>query len=276
MIRVFPKRTKWTPTDNLTFVGYPPPLFLPEDQPVMISVVFTWDIPEAERLLQAWKCFYKNVYIGGPAFDDPGGEFEPGRFIKSGVTITSRGCIRTCPHCFVPAREGNIRELPIRDGWIVQDNNLLACTRAHIEAVFDMLRRQKKAAVLSGGLDIRLLQPWHRELLDSIRINELWVACDSAAMIPMLERAATALDGIPQRKKRCYAMIGYNGEKISEAEKRLETIYKFGFDPFCQLYRGEKQQDYSQDWKNLNYKWSRPAAYHSAAKAVQNITLIEQ
>ncbi len=49
MIRVFPRKTAWTPTDELAFVG-DPPLFRPPEQPVMVSVTFTWDIPEGERL----------------------------------------------------------------------------------------------------------------------------------------------------------------------------------------------------------------------------------
>ena len=32
-----------------------------------------------------------------------------------------------------------MREINIADGYIVQDNNLLACSRGHIEKVFEML-----------------------------------------------------------------------------------------------------------------------------------------
>lgn len=64
MIRVFPRKTNWTPTDDLAFVGNTP-LFRPEDQPVRVSVVFTWDIPEGERLVRAWSDYYSDVKIGG-------------------------------------------------------------------------------------------------------------------------------------------------------------------------------------------------------------------
>jgi len=94
MIRVFPRRTKWTPDDELSFVG-DPPLFRPqEDLPVSVSVTFTWDRPEGERLVKAWSELYSDVKIGGPAYGDPGGDFIPGRFIKAGAIITSRGCPR--------------------------------------------------------------------------------------------------------------------------------------------------------------------------------------
>jgi hypothetical protein len=47
MIRVFPTRTAWTPTDELAFVGHPP-LFQPgtPDNPVRITVAVTWDLSQ--------------------------------------------------------------------------------------------------------------------------------------------------------------------------------------------------------------------------------------
>lgn len=265
-IRVFPRRTKWTPTDELAFVG-DPPLFRPPMMPVKVSATFSWDVEEAKRLAYAWSAHYSNVSLGGPAFGDPGGDFTPGLFLKEGVTITSRGCPRKCPWCFVPKREKEIRELPIRDGHIIQDNNLLGCSQPHIEAVFEMVRRQRKAAIFSGGIDAGLLRKWHRTLFDSIRIRELWFACDTPGAIKALERVYGIVEGIPQRKLRCYVMIGHGDETLKEAEKRLERVYHLGFDPFCQLYRGPGEREYGKNWKALNKKWCRPAAYKSAMES---------
>lgn len=63
LIRVFPMRTAWTPTDDLAFIG-DPGLFRPPEMPVKISVTFTWDIPEAERLLRSWSVYYSDVQKG--------------------------------------------------------------------------------------------------------------------------------------------------------------------------------------------------------------------
>lgn len=41
LIRVFPRRTKWTPTDSYAFVG-DPPMMRPEADEVHVSCVFTW------------------------------------------------------------------------------------------------------------------------------------------------------------------------------------------------------------------------------------------
>lgn len=266
MIRVFPRKTDWTPTDSLAFVG-DPPLFRPPEQPVRVSVVFTWDIPEGERLARAWGGYYSDVQIGGPAFGDPGGEFLPGRFLKDGVTITSRGCPNFCGFCHVPNREGQIRELPIKDGWIVQDNNLLACSRQHIEAVFEMLRKQPEPVNFNGGFEARRFQPWHRQLLDSIRFGEVWFACDTVGALYDLEAAAWVLSGIPRGKKRCYVLIGRD-ETIEQAEARLMRVYLLGFDPFAQLYQPEQPIEYSQEWKDLRRTWSRPAAYRARMKTL--------
>ena len=262
VIRVFPHRTKWTPTDQWAFFGEPP-LFRPTNKkiPVRVSVTFTWHKREAERIALAWKDHYDDVQIGGPAYENPGGEFTPGMFLKQGCTITSRGCPKRCGWCVVPTREGQIRELKIKPGWIVQDNNLLACSEKHIRAVFDMLRGQEQRIYFNGGLDKHFLKDWHRELFDSIKIGELWFACDISHDLPWLERAAKILDGIPLRKRRCYTMIGYDGESLLEAEHRIERVFELGFMPFCQLYQPDETKVYPEEWRKVRRKWSRPAAY---------------
>lgn len=263
MIRVFPHRTHWTPDDALAFVGFPP-LFRPEDRsiPVRVSVVFKWHIEQAQKMAEAWRAFYDDVQIGGPAFDDPGGEFTPGRFLKVGCTITSRGCPKKCGWCNVPKIwKGKIIELPIKSGWIVQDDNLLATSETHTRAVFDMLRAQKRRIYFNGGLDKHYLKSWHREMFDSIKIGELWFACDTEADIPWLEKAAVILAGLPQRKLRCYTMIGYDGETLEAAVKRCERVFEMGFMPFTQLYQPNETKVYPLEWREVRRKWSRPAAY---------------
>lgn len=262
IIRVFPRKTKWTPDDELAFIG-DPPLFRPqEDLPVMVSCSFTWDIQEAERLYQAWSQFYSNVQLGGPAFGDPGGDFEPGLFLKQGVTITSRGCPKECPWCFVNGREGGIRELPIHDGWIIQDNNLLACSFDHVTRVFGMLSRQPEPISFHGGLDTDFLTDKHVDLFSSIRFNELWFACDHVGAIEGLEKAGGLLADLHRNKKRCYVLVGFNGETIKQAERRLKKVWEFGFLPFAMPYQDEGWQkgNYSKDWQKLIRTFSRPAA----------------
>jgi hypothetical protein len=125
-----------------------------------------------------------------------------------------------------------------------------------------MLRGQKRRIYFNGGLDKHFLKDWHRELFDSISIGELWFACDVTSDLPWLERAAKILDGIPLRKRRCYTMIGYDDETLADAERRIERVFELDFMPFCQLYRNDEDpREYSDEWRALRRKWSRPAAY---------------
>lgn len=266
-IRVFPKRTSFTPDDDFAVIGEPG-LFPPPERPVKISVTFTWHLNEAERLYRAWKAIYPNVDIGGPAI---GGElavdFIPGLFLKKGKVITSRGCTKDCPWCFVPKREGWIKELPITDGNDVLDNNLLACSESHIRKVFEMLKRQKEPIKLSGGLDAELLQPWHVELLKKIRLKFVWFAADNIASLEKIEYAAGLMKDFGRDKKRCYVLIGFNGETLIQAEKRLKQVYRFGFLPMAMLYQNDsmKRNDY-YEFKKMQRYWSRPAIFRKHMK----------
>lgn len=148
--RVFPRRTKASPVDALAFYDEPG-LFPVEADQVHVSVTFTYDIPRAERLAKAWERVAQ-VTMGGPAMGAAGGDFTPGMYLKPGYVITSRGCPNWCWFCSVPKREGDIRELPITEGYNVLDDNLLACSEEHIRKVFAMLKRQRMGA---GGVDRR-------------------------------------------------------------------------------------------------------------------------
>ncbi|GAH28238.1 unnamed protein product, partial [marine sediment metagenome] len=55
--------------------------------------------------------------------DGEGNGFIPGRYVKEGVTITSRGCPNRCSFCMV---KSPLKELKIYPGNNVIDNNLLA------------------------------------------------------------------------------------------------------------------------------------------------------
>lgn len=258
-IIVFPRKTKWTPTGNCVFFDEPP-LFNVPDLPVMVSVTFTWDIERGTMLARSWGKRFREVWIGGPAFDDPGEEFVPGRFVKPGVTITSRGCPKKCKWCLVSRREGRLRELEIKPGNIVNDNNILACSRPHFEAVCEMLQGQN-VIQFKGGLDIDYLESWHVEHFKKMRLDELWIACDNGAALKKLDKAADLLADFNIEKKRCYVMVGFDGETQEEARKRCEAVYAKGFLPFAQLYRGIDSGPVRGEWREFCFYWSSPRYY---------------
>jgi hypothetical protein len=259
VIRVFPRRTSYTPRDALAFVG-DPPLLRPLAAEVHVSVTFTWDIPEGKRLAEAWAQYYPVVRLGGPAFGDPGDDFVPGRYVRSGVVFTSRGCNNRCPWCLVPDREGPLRLLPIAPGHIVQDNNFLQCPAAHRQAVYRMLARQPRAAVFAGGLQADLVTDEVADELRAVRIGCVFLAADTDAALRPLERALRRLSFLRRDQLRCYVLCGYGGETVEQAEARLERVWEWGAMPFAQLYQPPDQRlVYGPEWRALARRWSRPA-----------------
>lgn len=159
-----------------------------------------------------------------------------------------------------------MRLLPIQPGHIVLDNNLLQTGRDHMAGVFEMLRSQPRAAVLSGGLDARLVDDWVASQLKAMRISQLFLAADTDAMLPAMRRAVDKLSFLPRRKLRCYVLIGKD-ETIEQSERRLEAVWDLGCMPFAQLYQpADRYVSYDRDWRLLAKKWSRPAAMMASHK----------
>ncbi|GAF72342.1 unnamed protein product, partial [marine sediment metagenome] len=177
ILRVFLRRNSHTPDDDMVAIG-PPGLWKPAAKEVHISVAFTWDRQHGEWLQNEWAKYYPVVKLGGPGIDGEGNGFEPGMYLKQGITITTRGCPNHCPFCLV--KDKPFRELTIKPGWVVQDNNILAASQGHFSAVIEMLNTRSKAAVFRGGLDSSRITPWHIEKLKQLKsIGELWFACDT-------------------------------------------------------------------------------------------------
>lgn len=267
--RVFPRRTKATPTDALAFVGGPG-LFPPEVDAVHVSVAFTWDIPKAERLAREWE-HVAPVSLGGPAMGTQGDDFTPGMYLREGYTITSRGCPNHCWFCAVPKRDGDVRELPIADGWNVLDDNLLACGDNHIRMVVAMLGRQRREAAFTGGLEAARLRDWHLTLFQSLsRQPVLFFAYDTPNDWEPLAEAAMALSAhgfaFAGHRVRAYVLIGYRKDTPALADIRLRAVKTLGITPMAMLWR-DGDGTTSAEWRRLQRAWARPAIIHSALPA---------
>jgi hypothetical protein len=267
ILRVFPRRTSFTPKDSYAFVG-DPPMIRPEADEVHISCSFTWDKKKAEYLQQAWAQYYPVVKVGGPAFDAYPDNYIAGMYVKNGVTFTSWGCGGQCPWCLVHIREGGLRlneNFPL--GNIVQDNNFLQCPKYHKDKVYQMLRKQKRIE-FSGGLSAGLLSWEDAEQMRSLNIYQLFFACDTKGALVHLKNSGALLKGIVRRKLRCYVLLAFNGQTIDQAIDHLENVWAAGFMPHAQLYQpSDRLINYSPDWRNLARRWSRPAIMQTMHKA---------
>lgn len=267
LLRVFPRRTKATPDDPLVRVGAPPTMFDYADE-VHVSVTFTWDIPHAEWLAMQWNQVAP-VKIGGPGTGQRGEAFVPGRYLKKGYVITSRGCRNRCWFCSVWKRDGVIRELPIKNGWMVQDDNLLSCSDEHILAVFEMLLKQPHRPDFSGGLEAALLKPHHAEALFKLKPNQIFFAYDSPDEYDPLFEAGRLLHGagfsIKSHVLRCYVLCGYPSDSLSSAEDRMKAVMSAGFTPMAMLYRDAKGLR-DPAWMKFQRMWARPALIYGNIK----------
>jgi hypothetical protein len=244
--------------DALAYVGEPD--LLAEADVVHVSVSFKYDLPEAERLERAWRNVAP-VVIGGPAAGDPGDEFEPGKYLAPGYVFTSRGCPNRCWYCDVWQREGQIRELEIKQGWNVLDSNLLACSDEHIRAVFAMLATQPHRPRFTGGLDAERMQPWIAEALREIRTDGLFLAYDKPEDYEPVAAATRMLweAGFSQLSKhvRCFVLVGYRGDTFGAAEDRLRRTLALGLFPMAMLYRADGEQP-PREWREFARQWARP------------------
>jgi hypothetical protein len=269
LARVFPRKTKATPDDDLAFYG-PPDLFAEADE-VHVDCTFTADKERAEALAAAWSNVAP-VKVGGVAYGDPGCEFVPGKYIKDGYTFTSRGCPRRCWFCSVWKRDPVPRLLPIQAGWNILDDNLLACPEPHVRAVFAMLARQGRRIEFTGGLEALALQDYQVGLLADLKPRpNCFFAYDPGDPFETLKSAAERLIGAGftacSHRLRCYVLIGYPKDTFDAAEKRLCDMLRIGFTPHAMLWQPEtptaEKHRPAPAWRSFQRQWARPIIIHS-------------
>jgi hypothetical protein len=263
--RVFPRRTRATPDDDLAFFG-PPPFSVDCDE-VHVDVTFTADKLRAEQLAEEWKRIAP-VKIGGVACNDPGAEFVPGRYIKHGYTFTSRGCPERCWFCSVWKRDPKIRLLPIQGGWNILDDNLLACPEDHFRAVIEMLKGQDRRVEFTGGLQAARLTDWHVEALASLKPRPVcFFAYDPGDKFETMRYAAEKMLAAgftaASHRLRTFCLIGYPKDTFEKAEERLRQMVGIGFTPYAMLWDPEtpSAEKYrpTPKWKRFQRSWARPA-----------------
>lgn len=190
------------------------------------------------------------------------------------IGFLSRGCIRNCPWCVVPRKEGAIRQyddverLAQDRKWLVlMDNNFLANDFEFIKEQLEKIQRNGYSIDFNQGLDARLVTPENAALLAkckwfTISANNKYIrfSCDTSGMIEPLANAIKTL-----RK------VGYSGDIFvyilaHELEDSLERILKIceidkKIHPFCQPYRNLDGDGEIQNFglKNLA-RWCNMAA----------------
>lgn len=160
------------------------------------------------------------------------------------IGYTTRGCVRTCPFCVVPQKEGGITVVgDIYDFWVKQkeivllDNNLTAAPFEHFKRIIKQINEHSLMVEFSQGLDIRLINDEHCKLLKTVRMKkQLHFAWDN------IDDEDVVIKGIARLKRyfhpdrlSFYVLIGYN-TKPEEDLYRVEKLRSLGVDSFVMPY----------------------------------------
>lgn len=161
---------------------------------------------------------------------------------KHAIGFLTRGCIRACPWCVVPKKEGRIRpystwqeiKRPDSRDIVFMDNNVLACEHG-INQIKDMIGKDVRVD-FNQGLDARLITPEVAELLSKLKwIRFIRMSCDTDAMLDVVLRAIHLLEknGVKPYRVFVYLLV----QDIASAEKRALALRKAGAEVFAQPYR---------------------------------------
>lgn len=197
------------------------------------------------------------------------------------IGFLTRGCIRRCPWCIVPKKEGQIRpyrtwqeiKRPDSRDIVFMDNNVLACEHG-LEQIEDM--GGKKVRVdFNQGLDARLITDDVARMLARLKwIQFIRMSADTDAMLDVV---LTAIDRLGKYGVKPYRMFVYVlVQDIESAERRAIKLRDIGANPFAQPYRDfttnaeppQEQRDLAR-WVNHKavFKSVRTFSEYKARKA---------
>lgn len=151
----------------------------------------------------------------------------------------SRGCIRDCPWCVVPEKEGGLRAVESKNlnhhGIYVTvcDNNFFA-NRLWGNAI-DCLRQINQKVDIQQGLDVRILNKNMCRALRKLKhYKQIRIAWDDPRE-DIREHLKRVLRFIPYWQLMCYVLIGYSSTG-DEDLYRVEALRSLGIDPFVMPY----------------------------------------
>lgn len=162
----------------------------------------------------------------------------------SSIGFTSRGCIRNCPWCIVPMKEGQIKPWArIYEFWhrchrkiTLLDNNLLAASNWR-QTLEDLLAEGLEVD-FNQGLDIRLLNEGNVDYLKQVKTEKLRFAFDNIAFESAVRRGIQLLldSGIPSRRLEFYILYGFSHD--GTAMERAKILHSYNVDIYPMPYKG--------------------------------------
>jgi hypothetical protein len=185
------------------------------------------------------------------------------------IGFLTRGCIRNCPWCIVPRKEGKIRayrswqqiKRPDSRDIVFMDNNVLASNwgLAQIQGMIG----QNVRVDFNQGLDARLITEDVAEALAALKwIRFIRMSCDTDTMLPVVLGAVERLHrhGVKPYRVFVYLLV----QDLDSAERRALTLRDAGVEVFAQPYRDfETNQDPPKEQRDFARWVNRKAIFKS-------------
>lgn len=178
--------------------------------------------------------------------------------------FTTRGCIRKCQFCIVPAKEGRIRaEGDLYDLWdgkakevVLLDNNILAMPE-HFKMICAQARKENLVLDFNQGLDIRLVtDDLARELKTIRHLKDIRFAWDTIPEEANVRRGIEILKRAGIKRVMLYVLVGFNTTP-EEDMYRLEQIRAMDQRAYIMRHKNVKGQRWYTDlaaW--VNQQWA--------------------
>lgn len=199
------------------------------------------------------------------------------------ILFSSRGCIRKCPFCAVPALEpektkgmviGPITD-PGLDKYIFWDNNVLG--EPHWKDLADELRAMGRGISIdfNQGMDARLVTEEVAEYLKGLRIKPIRLAYDYPGMGQQVKDAIEHLSAAGFRKRTMSVYVLYNFWNSPDAFlTRVRDLLRWGvvaypmrYEPLDSLEKGRfvaHEKGWTQDALDLVAKARRVLGWGGA------------
>jgi len=249
---------------------------------VYISCIFTKNAEQARGVAT----YYPDaeINIGGTGISLTNHLSEDNELLKPDYDLypstysqgfTTRGCIRKCPFCVVPEKEGTIREAQHPSEFhdarfntcMIMDNNLFSAPDYWQADVFHWFIENKIKMLSPQGWDIRYLTEGRAKCLKAVRhAGNVHFAWDNLKDEKTVERGIQILKNTGFNLKhdiQFYVLSGYN-TTFEQDLYRCEKLKEWGTNAFVMPYRKTPEINALARWANKKWLyWSFPFSEYS-------------
>jgi hypothetical protein len=166
--------------------------------------------------------------------------------VNAGIGFTSRGCVRSCPFCVVPRKEGALRQVagigelvnPRSNRLILLDNNLTADPDCLLK--LQEIKERGLVVDITQGLDVRTMTPDIARALAEIKhLRGIHYAWDRPGHEGAVMAGIETLSRFVKKWRHlCFMLVGYDTE-FEEDVYRFRRLVGLGVDPYVMVWQGE-------------------------------------